>query len=55
MWQQRMNQVIEGLEHVEVIADDFLICGNWRKAMVNHDHNFKAFLSRARERGLKLN
>jgi len=27
VWQQRMNQLIEGLQGVEVIADDFLICG----------------------------
>jgi len=26
VWQQRMNQIIEGLSHVEVIDDDFLIC-----------------------------
>ena len=58
VWQQRMNQVIEGLEHVEVIADDFLIYGignTIEEAVVNHDHNLKAFLKRARERGLKLN
>ena len=53
-----MNQIIEGLSHVEVIADDFLICGvgdTAEEAMANHDQNLKAFLDRARERGLKLN
>ena len=53
-----MNQLIEGLQGVEVIADDFLICGiedTTKEASVNHDHNLRAFLSRAREKGLKLN
>ena len=27
VWQQWMNQLIEGLKGVEFIADDFLICG----------------------------
>lgn len=58
VWQQRMNQIVEGLKYVEVIADDFLICGvgdTTKDAMADHDRNLKAFLDRARERGLKLN
>ena len=58
VWQQRMNQIVEGLSQVEVIADDFLICGvgdTVEEATANHDQNLKVFLSRARERGLKLN
>jgi len=42
---------------VEVIADDFLICGfgaNTTEATVSHDNNPRKFL-RAKERGLKLN
>ena len=27
MWQRRMNEIIEGLSGVEVIADDFLVSG----------------------------
>ena len=27
VWQQKMNEVVEGLSGIEVIADDFLICG----------------------------
>ena len=53
-----MNQIVEGLNYVEVIADDFLICGvgdTTKEAMADHDRNLKAFLNRARERGLKLN
>ena len=28
VWQQWMNQLIEGLPGIEVIADDFLVCGS---------------------------
>ena len=55
VWQQRMNEVVEG---VEVIADDFLICGfgaTKEEATASHDENLCLFLERARERGLKLN
>ena len=55
VWQYRMNQ---GLAGVEVIADDFLICGfgnTTEEAVANHDVNLQNFLIRARERGLKLN
>ena len=58
VWQQRMNQLIEGLQSIEVIADDFLVCGSGdttEEARVNHDFNLRAFLNRAREKGLKLN
>ena len=58
VWQQRMNQLIEGLQGIEVIADDFLVCGSGdttEEARVNHDFNLRAFLNRARETGLKLN
>jgi len=58
IWQQRMNQIVEGLAGVEVIADDFLICGfgdTYDEALANHDVNLKSFLNRACRRGLKLN
>ena len=58
VWQQRMNQIVEGLQSVEVIADDFLVCGignTTEEALANHDLNLRAFLNRAREKGLKLN
>ena len=51
VWQQRMNQTIEGLVVVEVIADDFLICG-FAEALANHDVNIQSFLDRAREHGI---
>ena len=58
VWQQRMHELVEGLAGVEVIADDFLVCGfgdSNEAAIANHDQNLKAFLSRARERNLTLN
>ena len=58
VWQQRMHELVEGLTGVEVIADDFLICGfgdTTKAAMANHDQNLKAFLLRARERNLTIN
>ena len=48
----------EDLDGVEVIADDFLICGygtSTDEAIASHDTNLRLFLDRARERGLKLN
>ena len=29
VWQQKMNELVEGLSGMEDIADDFLICGFW--------------------------
>lgn len=58
VWQQRMYELVEGLAGVEVIADDFLVCGfgdTPEAALANHDQNLKAFLVRARERNLTLN
>ena len=58
VWQRRMQEHIEGLKGVEVIADDFVIVeyGNtpaeWQSA---HTQNVRAFLNRCRERNLKLN
>ena len=57
VWQQRVNQIVEGLAGVEVIAYDFLVCGfgdTYDEALANHDVNLQSFLNRARERGLKL-
>ena len=58
VWQQRMNQIVVGLQSVEVIADNFLVCGignTIEEALANYDLNLRAFLNRAREKGLKLN
>ena len=53
-----MHQVLEGLNGVACIADDFLIygCGDTvEEATADHDKNMTAFLSRCRERDLHLN
>ena len=52
VWQQRMHELVERLTGVEIIADDFLVCGfgdTNEAAIANHDQNLKAFLRRARE------
>ena len=52
-----MHQIIEGLNGVEVIADDILIIGfgdTMSEATDSHDRNLSAFLDRCRERNLKL-
>ena len=53
-----MHELVEGLRGVEVILDDFLICGfgdTTKAATANHDQNLKAFLLRAREKNLTIN
>ena len=52
VWQRKMHKTIEGLDGIEVIADDFLITG---KDDAEHDANLQAFLNRCRERNLVLN
>jgi len=58
VWQQRINEIIEGLKGAEVIAGDFLICGlgaTKEEATASHDANLWLFLERAKEQGLRLN
>ena len=57
VFQRRMHEVVEGLQGVEVVADDFVVvgCGNADEATQNHDQNLDAFLQRCKERNLKLN
>jgi len=58
IFQRTMHQLIEGLNGVEVIADDFIILGvgdTMDGAMKNHDENLHAFLGRCKETGLHLN
>ena len=46
VWQQRMTQIVEGLNQVEVIADDFLIHGvvdTTEEAITNHDLVLQTF------------
>ena len=54
----RMHQLIEGLIGIEVIADDFLVCGSGKsakEALASHDKDLHSFLEYARDWGLKLN
>lgn len=58
VWQRKMNEIIEGLDGVAVIADDFLVygCGETQElSNQDHDANLLKFLDRARKVNLKLN
>ena len=58
IFQHKMHELIEGLNGVEVIADDFVVVeyGNsLRAASKDHDKNLSAFLQRCEERGIRLN
>ena len=58
VFQRKMHELIEGMPHVEVIADDFVGVGygeTHEQATQDHDKNLMAFLQLCQERGLKLN
>ena len=49
IFQRKMHQLVEGLQGVEVMADDFVIyvCGAVREeAMADHDRKLQEFLCR---------
>ena len=49
IFQMRMNEIIEGLEGVEVVADDFLIIGrgqNMEEGIKDHDANMLKFFTK---------
>ena len=53
-----MHELIDGLDGIEVVADDFVAvgCGNTEdEAVQNHDRNLDAFLQRCSTQGVKLN
>ena len=57
-WQRRAHELAEGLEGVEVVADDFLCIGfgaTVEEATRDHDANMRALLERARAWHLVLN
>ncbi|UYV78262.1 K02A2.6-like, partial [Cordylochernes scorpioides] len=57
-FQRRLHEVIEGLEGVEVIADDILVFGKGNTtedAIRDHNIKLEQLLKRARERNLKFN
>lgn len=58
VFQRKIHEIAEGLKGVEVIADDFLVCGfgeTTEQAAHDHDHNLIALLKKARDKNLKIN
>ena len=58
IFQRKMNELIEGLKGVEVIADDFVVVGygaSSEAAVKDHDRNLVAFLERYDTRGVRMN
>ena len=57
MFQKKMQELIGGLQGIEVVADDFVVWyGNmFDEANVDHDKRLHSFLQRCEERGVKLN
>ena len=58
VFQRRIHQLIEGLQGVEVVVDDFVVVGfgdTLEDAVRDHDHNLEAFLQRCAARGIRLN
>ena len=58
VFQRRMHELVEDLEGVEVVADDFVVVGfgeSPEEASKSHDAHLSTFLKRCEERNLKLN
>ena len=58
VFQRRMHELIEGLQGVEVVADDFVVVGfgnTVEEATKSHDQNLEMFLQRCADRGVRLN
>ena len=58
VFQRRIHELIEGLQGVEVVADDFVVVGfgdTVQEATRDHDRNLEAFLHRCAAKGVKLN
>ena len=56
--QWKMHEMIEGLQGVELVADDFLVFGRGKsleEANRDRDKNLDALLRRCIERGVRLN
>ena len=57
VFQKRMHQLIEGLEGIEVVADDFMVygCGQTQEeAIEDHDRKLQTFLQRCEDRHVVL-
>ena len=58
IFQRRMHEMVEGMDGIEVIADDFLIfgCGNTQQeAIRDHDKILRRFLVKYEKQNLHLN
>ena len=58
IFQRKMHELIEGMPHVEVVADDFVVVGygeTHEEGTQDHDKSLMAFLQLCQDRGLKLN
>ena len=58
VFQRKMHEFIEGLDGIEVVADDFIAvgCGDtFEEATRDHDKHLLAFLKRCEERNIRLN
>lgn len=57
IFQRCMHQLVEGLHGIEVVADDFMICGfgtTQEEAVLDHDRNLSLFLDRCKEENVVL-
>ena len=57
VFQRNMHQLIEDLDGIEVIADDFLVYGKGNsneETVADHDQNLQAFLQRCEDRNVVL-
>ena len=58
VFQHHMHEIIEGLQGIEVVADDFVAVGfeeTLEQANCDHDNHLEAFLQHCNEKNLKLN
>lgn len=58
IWQRTVNEIVEGLPGIEVIADDFLVIGfgeTDEEATKSHDEHLRQLLERFRQKCLTLN
>ncbi len=57
VFQRLLNQALEGLQGIHIIADDVLITGEGETvemAYKDHDRKLRLFLDRCRQRNIKL-
>ena len=58
VFQRCIHELIEGLQGVDVVADDFVVVGfgdTHETVIRDHDQNLEEFLQRCTARGIKLN